>query len=140
MGELCTVVGSWIIIGIAVWPLPPAAAAGETPPGNWLRVINCGIPPSCPSCGLTPIICDEPAIIGNLADEVSICGVNTVPPVDKVVGIYVMGRTVVGQDCAPAVAISCMFPPPVPITVLTRGDVLLSVVETFTRDCDSTGG
>lgn len=67
---------------------------------------------------------------GSLACEDSICGARTVPPV---VGMYVIGSTVVGHDWAPAVAISCMFPPPVPMTVLKRGEVVLSVVETFMK-------
>ena len=48
--------------------------------------------------------------MGNLVAVVDmICGVSTVPPVGRVVGIYVMG-SMVGHDWVPAAAINWMLP------------------------------
>ena len=86
-----------MIMGIVV---APAVAAPVALLGN---VMNCGIPVAAPP----PTSADEGAArMGNLVAVVEmICGANTVPPVGRDVGMYVMGNTV-GQDWVPAAAIS----------------------------------
>ena len=88
-----------MIMGIVA---PAAAAPAVALVGS---VMNCGI-----AAAPAPTRDEGAARIGSLVAVVEmICGANTVPPIGRDVGMYVMGN-MVGQDWVPAAAISWMFP------------------------------
>jgi hypothetical protein len=90
-----------MIMGIVVAPAPAAVAAAVALDGN---VMNCGRPAVLVPAPPATRAVEGAARMGNLVAVVEmICGVSTVPPVGRDVGMYVMGNTV-GQDCVPAIS------------------------------------